>query len=249
MLKNLPAMQETLIQSQSWKDALEKGMATIPVFLPGDSHGPTLGTQRVGHNWETNTMISAIITNNPNSLSELLFLLLKISLLNEFMPVPLWPRPPKVHPQDIPMDVVRDSLKLFGCDFFFFLDNKRYLKCIRCSVIGQYLNEYHIIVQKTIIQPIKVDMPLYHSVSKGSGTPMNTAALVTKTKRKQPKMDGSINKNGIYRQCMNIQHHSAFQRKSWHGPQCAWSLKTWCYMRPQAQNNKHCDSTHMRYLE
>ena len=136
-----------------------------------------------------------------------------------------------------------------GVIFFFFLDNKRYLKCIRCSVIGQYLNEYHIIVQKTIIQPIKVDMPLYHSVSKGSGTPMNTAALVTKTKRKQPKMDGSINKNGIYRQCMNIQHHSAFQRKSWHGPQCAWSLKTWCYMRPQAQNNKHCDSTHMRYLE
>ena len=51
---------------------------------------------------------------------------------------------------------------VFGCDFFFFLDNKRYLKCIRCSVTGQYLNEYHIIVQKNIIQPIKVDMPLYH---------------------------------------------------------------------------------------
>lgn len=78
--------------------------------------------------------------------------------------------------------------------FFFFLDNKRYLKCIRCSVTGQYLNEYHITVQKNIIQPIKVDMPLYHSVLKGSGTPMNTAALVTKTKRMQPKIDGSINK-------------------------------------------------------
>ena len=54
-------------------------------------------------------MISAIITNNSNSLSNLLFLLLKISLLNEFMPGPLWPWPLKVHPQDIPMDVVRDS--------------------------------------------------------------------------------------------------------------------------------------------
>ena len=50
MLKNLPAMQETLIQSQSWKDPLEKGTATIPVFLPGDSHGHTMGTQRVGRN-------------------------------------------------------------------------------------------------------------------------------------------------------------------------------------------------------
>ena len=74
------------------------------------------------------------------------------------------------------------------------MDNKRYLKCIRCSVTGQFLNEYHITVQKNIIQPIKVDMPLYHSVLKGSGTPMNTAALVTKTKRMQPKIDGSINK-------------------------------------------------------
>ena len=54
-------------------------------------------------------MTSPIITNNPNSLSKLFFLLLKTSLVNEFMPVPLWPRPPKAHPQDIPMDVVRDS--------------------------------------------------------------------------------------------------------------------------------------------
>ena len=77
--------------------------------------------------------------------------------------------------------------------FFFFFYNKRYLKCIRCSVIGQYLNEYHIIVQN-IIQPVKVGMPLYQSVLKGTGTPMNTAALVTITKRKQPKVDGSVKK-------------------------------------------------------
>ena len=37
MVKNQPAMQET--QVQSLEDALEKEMATIPVFLPGKSHG------------------------------------------------------------------------------------------------------------------------------------------------------------------------------------------------------------------
>ena len=28
MVKNLPAMQETVVQSLGWKDSLEKGMAT-----------------------------------------------------------------------------------------------------------------------------------------------------------------------------------------------------------------------------
>ena len=39
MVKNLPAMQETQVQSLSWEDPLEKGMATTPVFLPGEFHG------------------------------------------------------------------------------------------------------------------------------------------------------------------------------------------------------------------
>ena len=39
MVKNLPAMQETWVQSLDWEDPLEKGMATPPVFLPGESHG------------------------------------------------------------------------------------------------------------------------------------------------------------------------------------------------------------------
>ena len=34
-VKNLPAMQETWVQSLGWKDALEEGMA--PVFLPRES--------------------------------------------------------------------------------------------------------------------------------------------------------------------------------------------------------------------
>ena len=36
MVKNMPAVQETRVQSLGWKDPLEKGMANhSPVFLPG----------------------------------------------------------------------------------------------------------------------------------------------------------------------------------------------------------------------
>ena len=34
MVKNLPAMWETKVQSLSWEDALEKGMATHSSILP-----------------------------------------------------------------------------------------------------------------------------------------------------------------------------------------------------------------------
>ena len=40
MEKNLPAMQETWVQSQGQEDPLEKGMATrSSLFLPGEFHG------------------------------------------------------------------------------------------------------------------------------------------------------------------------------------------------------------------
>ena len=39
MVKNLPAMQETQIQSLGWEDPLEEGRATHSVFLPGEFHG------------------------------------------------------------------------------------------------------------------------------------------------------------------------------------------------------------------
>ena len=39
MVKNLPAMQESWVQSLDWEDPLEEGMATHSVFLLGDSHG------------------------------------------------------------------------------------------------------------------------------------------------------------------------------------------------------------------
>ena len=39
MVKNLPAMQETWVQSLGQEDPLEKGMASTPLFLPGEFHG------------------------------------------------------------------------------------------------------------------------------------------------------------------------------------------------------------------
>ena len=37
MVKNLPIMWKTHFQSLGWEDPLEEGMATPPVFLPGQS--------------------------------------------------------------------------------------------------------------------------------------------------------------------------------------------------------------------
>ena len=38
-VKNPPAMQETWVPSLGWEDPLDKGMATTPVFWPGEFHG------------------------------------------------------------------------------------------------------------------------------------------------------------------------------------------------------------------
>ena len=37
--RNLPTMRETQVQPLGQEDPLEKGMASTPVFLPGESHG------------------------------------------------------------------------------------------------------------------------------------------------------------------------------------------------------------------
>ena len=56
MVKNLPAIQETRVQSLSWEDLLDKGMATHSIILswripwteePGGLQ--SIGSQRVGH--------------------------------------------------------------------------------------------------------------------------------------------------------------------------------------------------------
>ena len=39
MVKNLPAMQETWLQSLGWEDPLEKGTAIHSSVLLGESHG------------------------------------------------------------------------------------------------------------------------------------------------------------------------------------------------------------------
>ena len=39
LVKNLCAMWETWVQSLSWEDPLEEGIAVHSVFLPGESHG------------------------------------------------------------------------------------------------------------------------------------------------------------------------------------------------------------------
>ena len=64
MVKTLPAMQETWVLSLSQEDPLEKEMATHSSILawktpwtekPGGL--PSMGSQRVGHNWVTNTWL------------------------------------------------------------------------------------------------------------------------------------------------------------------------------------------------
>ena len=71
MVKNPPAIQETQVQSLGQKDPLEKGMATHFNILawripwreePGGLQ--TMGSQRVRHNWATNTRRS-ISLHNP----------------------------------------------------------------------------------------------------------------------------------------------------------------------------------------
>ena len=63
-VKNLPTMQETWVQSLAWEDSLEKGMATHSGIVawripwteePGGVQ--SMGSQRVRHNWATNTLL------------------------------------------------------------------------------------------------------------------------------------------------------------------------------------------------
>ena len=57
MVKNLPAMQKTLVQPLGWEDPLEEGMAThssilawkIP-WMKEPGRLLSMGSQRVGHN-------------------------------------------------------------------------------------------------------------------------------------------------------------------------------------------------------
>ena len=71
----LPTMRETWVQSQGWEDLLEKEMATLSSILawkiswteePGGLQ--SMGSQRVGHSWATNTyLLTYLKTNTPGS--------------------------------------------------------------------------------------------------------------------------------------------------------------------------------------
>ena len=39
IVKNLPAMRETCVLPLGWKDPMQKGTTTPPVFWPGEFHG------------------------------------------------------------------------------------------------------------------------------------------------------------------------------------------------------------------
>ena len=68
MIKNLPAMQETQVQSLGQEDPLEKGMATHSSILacripwteePGRLQ--SMGLQRLRHDWTTSTFANTFI--------------------------------------------------------------------------------------------------------------------------------------------------------------------------------------------
>ena len=58
LVKNLPAMRETWVQSLGWEDPLEKGMATHSSILAWRTPWTvqSMGLQRVRHNWFTFTL-------------------------------------------------------------------------------------------------------------------------------------------------------------------------------------------------
>ena len=56
LVKNLPAMRETWVQSLSWEEPLEKGKATHSSILAWRiPWAESMGSQRVGHDWATFT--------------------------------------------------------------------------------------------------------------------------------------------------------------------------------------------------
>ena len=76
MVNNLPAMQETWVRSLGQEDPLEKGMAThfsILAWRNPWTEEPdglqSMGLQRVGHAWTTNTFSTKVEFSSVQSLS------------------------------------------------------------------------------------------------------------------------------------------------------------------------------------
>ena len=71
LVKNLPVMQETWVQSLGWEDPLENGMATHSSILawripwteePGGLQ--SMESQTAGHDWATNHTLTLVITTH-----------------------------------------------------------------------------------------------------------------------------------------------------------------------------------------
>ena len=75
LVKNLPAMQGTWVQSLDWKDPLEKGTATYSIIWPGEFHGlyspwchkesDTTEQLSLSLSYSYNTYIAKININTP----------------------------------------------------------------------------------------------------------------------------------------------------------------------------------------
>ena len=85
MVKDLPAMQETLVWSLGWEDPLEKKMATHSSILawiipwteePGGLQ--SMRSKRVKHDWATNSLTYPLEFFSKHSLSIVLFFLSSI---------------------------------------------------------------------------------------------------------------------------------------------------------------------------
>ena len=72
LVKNLPAVQETWVWSMGWEDPLEKEMETHSSVLAWkiswtEEHDglQSMGSQRVGHDWATNTYLLILVWEIP----------------------------------------------------------------------------------------------------------------------------------------------------------------------------------------
>ena len=68
-VKNLPAMQETLVQSPGWEDPLETGMATysnIPAWkIPGVAKSRTQLSDFHFHQYSWASLVAQMVKNLP----------------------------------------------------------------------------------------------------------------------------------------------------------------------------------------
>ena len=89
LVKNLPAMQETLVQFSGWEDPLEKGTATHSSILAWRIPWTvqSMGSQRAGHYWVTFTFAHCLLLSFCLSNWVLSFIIFLSSSLQFLVPV------------------------------------------------------------------------------------------------------------------------------------------------------------------